>query len=234
MGFLQDQGIKAIWLDIDGTLYPKRMLNWRMIKTAFPSLRLGLLFNSVRQEYRASQDLVATDPPDREGLLARQASLILEKIGNPVTPDNLQRIRRKVDRQFYAQWEKSFLSIKPCPGLQGALEKAKAQGMAIGVFSDFPVARKLKTLGIETFVDIAISSEDSGYLKPSKKAFDFLLEHMALKPQEILYVGDSYEKDVLGAKQEGMYACLLTRSRRIFPKADLVVRSWEEFSSLVF
>ncbi len=233
MGFLLDQGIKAIWLDIDGTLYPKRMLNWRMAKTVFPSVRLGLLFSSVRKEYRVRQELVATDPPSREGLLLRQSGLVLEMMGKPVTPENLENMKQKVDSQFYAKWEKSFLSIKPFPKLREALVRAKVQGISIGVFSDFPIARKLQTLGIDDLVEVAISSEDSGYLKPSKLAFKFLLSHIDLKPEEILYVGDSYDKDILGAKQAGMYACLLSPSKGQFPEADLVVRSWEEFSSLV-
>jgi putative hydrolase of the HAD superfamily len=233
MGFLLDQGIKAIWLDIDGTLYPKRMLNWRMVKTVFPSFRLGLLFNSVRKEFRVRQELVATDPPNREGLLVRQAGLVLEKMGKPITPENLDKTMRKVDVQFYSKWEKSFLSIKPFPGLHEALSLAKAQGIFIGVFSDFPIAKKLQTLGIEDLVEVAISSEDSGYLKPSEKAFEYLLSQKDFQPGEILYVGDSYDKDILGAKQAGMYACLLSRSKDPFPEADLVARSWEEFSSLV-
>jgi putative hydrolase of the HAD superfamily len=233
MGFLLDQGIKAIWLDIDGTLYPKRMLNWRMAKSVFPSLRLGLIFNSVRKEFRVRQELVATNPPNREGLLARQAGLALEMMRKPVDSENLRVMVRKIDSQFYKKWGKSFLSIKPFPGLNETLSAARAQGIFIGVFSDFPIERKLEVLSVEDYVQVAISSEDSGYLKPSDKAFAYLLSQGTFKPEEILYVGDSYDKDVLGAKKAGMYACLLSSSKGSFPKADLVVRSWGEFASLV-
>ena len=81
MGFLQEKNIKALCLDIDGTLYPKHMLTLRMIRSVFPSLLLGLRFNGVRQQYRIEQEQVGTEPANRDGLLDRQANLMLGQIG---------------------------------------------------------------------------------------------------------------------------------------------------------
>jgi putative hydrolase of the HAD superfamily len=234
MGFLDEQGIKAILLDIDGTLYPKRMLDWRMFKTAFPSIRLGLLYNAVRHEYRIRQELVATDPADRSGLLKRQAALALELAGKPVTPSRLERMAERIDRQFYRRWERSFRSVKPYRGVRESLVAAKGHGLFVGVFSDFPVAGKLQALGLDDLVDLALSSEDSGYLKPSGKAFEYLLSRVSVSPDEILFVGDSYDKDVIGAKQAGMHACLVSASSRQFPQADVVIRSWKDFPAKMF
>ncbi|MDD3902078.1 MAG: HAD family hydrolase [Spirochaetia bacterium] len=233
MSFLASQGIKALCLDIDGTLYSKRMLNWRMFRSSFPSLRLGLYFNAVRKEYREVQEIEPTIPASRKGLLARQASLVLKRYGMQDTPANQAKIAKRIDKQFYKAWERSFLSIKPHAKMREALVMARQEGMVIAVFSDFPLADKLKTLGIDDLVDIALSAEDSGYLKPSKKAFAYLLDHVQVQPNEILYVGDSYSKDCKGSKQSGMYSCLLSSSKKVYTDADLVVGSWKEFISLV-
>ncbi|MFA6681392.1 MAG: HAD family hydrolase, partial [Sphaerochaeta sp.] len=88
MGFLQEHNIKALCLDIDGTLYPKRMLNLRMIRSVFPSPVLGLRFNGVRQRYREVQQDESTEPENREGLLNRQANLMLQRFGKPVTEES--------------------------------------------------------------------------------------------------------------------------------------------------
>ncbi|MDT4760955.1 HAD family hydrolase [Sphaerochaeta sp. PS] len=233
MGFLVDQDIKVLCLDIDGTLYPKRMLNARMLRSAFPSLPLGLGFNQVRQEYRRVQDSEPTVPADRQGLLQRQAHLMLSHLGKKHDANSVEAMMARLDRQFYQAWQRSFLSIKGSAHMREALVKAKQQGLKIAVFSDFPVARKLETLGIDSLVDLALSSEDSGYLKPSPKAFSYLLAHLDGSPSEMLYVGDSYSKDCQGAKRMGMRSCLLTRSRGEFSDADLVVSSWKEFISLL-
>ena len=234
MGFLQEHNIKALCLDIDGTLYPKHMLTLRMVRSVFPSLMLGLRFNGVRQEYRLVQELESTEPENRDGLLDRQANLMLKRYGRPVTEENTERMRKRIDDQFYHAWKQSFLSIKAYAHMREALLLAKEEGVQIVVFSDFPVERKLETLGIADLVDVALSSEDSGYLKPSAKAFSYLLAHVEASPSEVLYVGDSYSKDCQGAKRSGMYSALITSSKRGYPDSDLVISSWKEFISLVF
>ncbi len=234
MGFMQENSIKALCLDIDGTLYPKHMLNLRMIRSVFPSLSLGLRFNSVRQKYRIYQEREETEPANREGLLDRQANLMLEQFGRPVTEENTLLMRKRIDGQFYDAWKRTFLSIKGYAHMRKALTIAKQEGLEILVFSDFPVERKLESLGIEDLVDVALTSEDSGYLKPSDKAFTYLLDHVKASPSEVLYVGDSYTKDCQGAKRLGMRSALLTSSKREYPDADLVISSWKEFISLVF
>ncbi|MGE4585472.1 MAG: HAD family hydrolase [Sphaerochaeta sp.] len=234
MGFLTEQGISVLCLDIDGTLYPKRMLNARMLRSSFPSLRLAFAFNWARAQYRRDQERVPTIPNTREGLLDRQARLVLSHLGQPAESGRLLRLRAQIDRQFYHAWERSFRTIQPFPGLREALLAAKQQNIRIAVFSDFPLAGKLQNLGIEDLVDQAYSAEESGYLKPSPLAFSYLLDRLAVDPDQVLFMGDSYQKDCQGAKRAGMYACLITRrAKTLHPDADLVVRSWKEFASLV-
>jgi putative hydrolase of the HAD superfamily len=234
MAFLVEQGIKVLCLDIDGTLYPKRMLNARMIRSSFPSLRLAMAFNWARAEYRRVQEGKPTEPENREGLLKRQAVLVAGRMGRSITEQEILRTQKAVDKQFYQAWARSFRSIKAYAGMREALVEAKRLGLSIAVFSDFPLAEKLQTLGIADLVDLAISSEESGYLKPSAKAFAFLLERLNVRADEILYMGDSYSKDCQGSKKAGMHSCLITSSRkRIYDDADLVVSSWKEFASLV-
>lgn len=234
MGFLVEQGIRVLCLDIDGTLYPKRMLNNRMLRSSFPSLRLAMAFNWARAEYRRIQDEEPTLKPSREGLLDLQTRLVCGRLGRPLSEQSLQKTRSAIDRQFYQAWERSFCSIKAYDGMQDALVQAKQHGLVIAVFSDFPLAKKLETLGIVDLVDISYSSEESGYLKPSGNAFSFLLERLAVQPDQVLFMGDSYSKDCQGAKRAGMYSCLITSARtKVYPDADLVIGSWKEFASLV-
>ena len=234
MAFLVEQGIKVLCLDIDGTLYPKRMLNLRMLRSSFPSLRLAMAFNWARAEYRRVQDEAPTEPGNREGLLKRQARLVASRMGRSISEQEIARTQSAVDKQFYQAWARSFRSIKAYAGMREALVEAKRLGLSIAVFSDFPLADKLQTLGIADLVDLAISSEESGYLKPSGKAFSILLERLHAKPDEILYMCDSYSKDCQGAKSAGMHSCLITSSRKTaYDDADLVVSSWKEFASLV-
>jgi len=230
MAFLTEQGVRYLALDIDGTLYPKRMLHARMVRSLFPSARLALAFNWARSRYRTLQEEEDTTPATREGLLRRQAALVARRMGKA----DISGVQRAVDRQFYRAWERSFLTIKPFADLRETLLRAKEQGLSIVVLSDFPIARKLETLAIADLVDSTYCSEESGYLKPSPHAFALLLDDLRCRADEILYVGDSYTKDCVGAKEVGMYTALLTERRaKAYPSADLVVGSWTELAALI-
>lgn len=244
MGFRSEAGIQAILLDIDGTLYPKRMLNFRMLRSAFPSLVVAMQYNRMRKEIRRLQSLEPTVPATLEGFRRRQASIILDAGRKLVPEEEYRRVEGRLERQFYDRWPRYFASIKPFPYLREALVEATAQGLRLGVLSDFPVADKLKTLGVDDLVEYACCAEESGYLKPHPASFVYILDHMGLSSQDVLFVGDSYDKDIEGAHGVGMRTCLLKPGYgngqrhgavawRKYPSADLVCGSWLEFSERV-
>jgi putative hydrolase of the HAD superfamily len=83
-------------------------------------------------------------------------------------------------------------------------------------------------LGIQEFWTVAFSSEDVGYLKPNPEPFRELAARMGFSPPEILYVGNSYRYDVLGAAAEGFVTAHLGGSTKNSPAANVVVRSFPD------
>jgi putative hydrolase of the HAD superfamily len=232
MNYVEKHNIKAFCLDVDGTLYPRRQMYVRLMRTAFPSLSIGLRFNSVRKKYRETQE---SNPPfedSRRGLLEKQASLFL---GNKSNKDSIEKMIVKMDKQFYKAWAKSFKSIKSFPNMVEALTLAKEQGIKIAVLSDFPIESKLETLGIAHLVDFALSSEDTGYLKPSNKAFDILCKGVGEKPENCLFFGDSYDKDIIGGNRFNMKTLLImkTKHKEKYPEASLVCENWRDVIKFV-
>ncbi len=245
MGYCSEHPVEALLLDIDGTLYPRRMLNMRMLRSMFPSIPLALAYQRMRRQYRVDQETVPTVPADLAGLRRRQAGIILhDEHRTDLRECDYERIERKLEKQLYDAWPRYFATIKPYEGMVAALTQAKDMGLRIGVLSDFPIADKLSTLGVSALVDVAVSAEQSGYLKPSPIAFEYLLSRMGIMPERALYVGDSYDKDILGAAGVGMAGCLIKPGYGIdgshcneaqlkYPKAALVVGSWPEFAQRV-
>lgn len=246
MGLASDSGIKAILFDIDGTLYPKRMLNVRMLRSMFPSLVLSLRYNRMRKRIRQVQEVEPTVPPTREGFRRRQAAIILkaEDRDGTVSENTYGRVEKRLEHQFYDRWEQSFKSIKAFPGMRDALVRAREQGLRLGVLSDFPIADKLKTLRIDDVIEYACCTEDAGYLKPHPAPFLYILGRMGLSAQDVLFVGDSYDKDIVGAHRVGMRSCLIKpgygagqrhglAATKKYPLADLVCGTWPEFSEKV-
>ncbi len=63
---------------------------------------------------------------------------------------------------------------------------------------------KIRSLGIEGLFDAIVVSGEVGVYKPNRGAFDVLLERLGVAATQALYVGDSQENDVAGAKAAGM------------------------------
>jgi len=224
--------LKAVCFDIDGTLYPERKLYMRSLGPVMRRPRLAYAYSRARKRLREQQTYAL---PLRE----QQARLVLEELGKGSTPRRLSRISAGIESSFYGTWNRVFTNIQPFPGTAEALRQLQNSGLMIGALSDFPVGRKLKVLGIDQFFSAALCSEDSGYLKPSAVPFLYAAEQMGYHPGEILFIGNSLSKDILGARKAGMRAAYFSRRVKrlryrsksgISAEIDVSERTAREFS----
>ena len=227
MGFMANAGITTLALDIDGTLYSRFQLNMRMVRSLFPNVRLGIAFNWARKEIRRIQDEQPPSDETREGFLDRQAALVAERYKK-----DIGMIKESIDIQFYQAWERTFTTITPFPHLRDTLEQVKREGVRIILFSDFPIAEKPMTLGIADLIDDSFTSEESGYLKPSGKAFEYLVSKSGTERSKILYIGDSYDKDCVGATDAGLVSWYFGK-KKVGEKASRSFASWSQIKAII-
>lgn len=71
--------------------------------------------------------------------------------------------------------------------------------------------KKLHETGLSEYFEEVVISGDLGISKPDKRIFEEMIELMEVEPPEIMYVGDDYEADFLGAYNVGINPCLLDR-----------------------
>jgi len=73
------------------------------------------------------------------------------------------------------------------------------------IFSSKTLERYVDEFGIGLYIDRIFSSADVGYRKPSKYLFDHVRKAMGIDPlDEIYFIGNNPEKDVLGARISGV------------------------------
>jgi putative hydrolase of the HAD superfamily len=123
-------------------------------------------------------------------------------------------VGEKIERLIYRGWEPLFKKIRLFPHARETLEALRAAGITTGLLSDFPPETKLEYLGIAGLWDTVLCSERVGALKPDPRPFGELASALSLKPEQILYVGNSFRFDVAGAKRAGMKAAWLTGKAR--------------------
>ena len=97
---------------------------------------------------------------------------------------------------------------------------------------------KLKSMSLSDLVDFYASSDDIGFLKPDTHCFEYLLYNLKMEAKDVLYVGDSYDKDIVGANSAGMDAVLvnverseLKDAKTRYPLAKAVFCRWKDFDA---
>jgi putative hydrolase of the HAD superfamily len=83
----------------------------------------------------------------------------------------------------------------------------------------------IRQAGLRDVLHDVVASEVLGAEKPNRACFDAFFARNALDPNRVVYVGNEYIADVIGAREAGMTPVLLDRNDRL-PAADcLRVRS---------
>ena len=89
------------------------------------------------------------------------------------------------------------------------LEALKKRGLKLGIISNISIG--IGRAGLEEILDIVVSANDIGVGKPDAKIFLEALHQANLNASEVIYVGDQYEVDVVGAQMIGIKAILIDR-----------------------
>jgi putative hydrolase of the HAD superfamily len=129
----------------------------------------------------------------------------------------------KVDKKILQVGIKAYLKtkpnfLKPYPYVLETLKMLKSQNIKLGIVTDAPREKGMQRLGamnITKFFDIIITFDDTGYKKQNEVPFKLAMKKLKLKPREILFVGDSFKRDINPAKKLGMKTLLVKRYQHL-------------------
>jgi putative hydrolase of the HAD superfamily len=86
--------------------------------------------------------------------------------------------------------------------------------------------RKLETINLRHLFSCIVLSEEIGIRKPDPGIFRLAAKTLNNRPPECLYVGDSYDDDIIGAGNAGMKTCWFNRKKAV-PKSGGVKPDFE-------
>jgi HAD superfamily hydrolase (TIGR01509 family) len=103
---------------------------------------------------------------------------------------------------------KAFVNVCVAPdGLKAMLDRLHSK-YRLAVVSNYPLSDcirlSLKQSGIAHCFETTIVSGDLGVMKPSRRIFDKVLSVLNLPPESVLFVGDDWIADIVGAWASGM------------------------------
>jgi HAD superfamily hydrolase (TIGR01549 family) len=146
-------------------------------------------------------------PPDLRELSPReQMEIILERLygeGLEATPALVEECDRLLQDLFVES-----IAIDP---LTAEWLAASSRKVRFGLVSNYPCGRSLRRSlereGILGLLDPIVISGEVGYVKPHARPFTVALEALDLPPERVLFVGDRWDADMVGARAVGMQTC---------------------------
>ena len=213
--------IQAIAFDLDGTLYPNHKMYMSSMLFSFGRFRLLYHFGRVRKTIRKIRPI--------KDFRATQAQLLANSMKIAV-----ELAEKRIERTINGSWERYLRNIKPYRYVPTFIEKLKKAGLKLGVLSDFPIGNKLEFLALSENWDCVISAEDTGYLKPNPEPFMQISECLKTPAANILFVGNNYEYDIIGASNVGMKTAHLSREVIEGTVADLTFSDYVNLDKELF
>lgn len=92
-------------------------------------------------------------------------------------------------------------------GSKEVLLTLKKRGYKLGVITNGASVSqhgKLQNTGIEELFDVVVVSGDVGIRKPDVRIFELAAKKLNVSCSECVFVGDTFDKDILGASKAGM------------------------------
>lgn len=206
--------LRGIIFDVDGTLYHQGIL--RIIISI--RLAMAVLIHPIKTlghiriliHYRKAQEwlrrnsnakLLTTDEQLRRA--AMTTGLPLEDITLCI-------------HQWIECIPLRFLSLCARRGLLRLIHDWYSLGVPMGVYSDYPARDKLNKLGLLSVLPIVVCSTDEDVMafKPSPRGFKVTAAKMGLSPQNVVYIGDREDVDIIGAENAGMRSINIRRIKK--------------------
>lgn len=200
----------AVIFDMDGTLYYQPPIRFTMARKLIAHylrhpLRVRELmalrtFRQIREHWQDTAS--AAQPSGQIGSASRDADKSLdqrqyEQVGQMLHMPP-ERVKSVVEHWMY---QVPLALLPDCQDriLTGLIRKLRRRGIPVIVYSDYPAKDKLRAMGIRADHVFCALDKQIMCLKPDPRGISHILSVTGLRGDQVLMIGDRYEKDGLCA-----------------------------------
>lgn len=208
--------VKAVLFDLDGTLID-----------SIPLIRLT--FEKVFEDFKI---------PWANGEVLKTIGIPLRQVAEKYAPGRVEEFLEKYS-SFQQKKQREF--IKLFPGTKEVLKTIKGKGCLMGLVTSkrsSPTMFCLTHTEIKDYFDAVITAEDVNTPKPDGEPVTKALKLLNARPEEAVYVGDSWYDIIAGKKARvltvGVTWGMATHEQLIEHSPDFIASSWEEMLSILF
>ncbi len=221
--------LKGIILDIDNTIYDYQNAHLVALSTMTEKmvLRLDIDAKIISEAYQKARKQIHIELYDTASshnrLLYTQRMLELLKV------DSMQYCL-----EFYnSYWDEYLENMNIFSGLIDYLEKIKNKKICL--LTDLTAHiqhRKIQKLGLYKYTNFIVTSEEAGHDKPHPYMFLLALKKFNLKANEVIMIGDNFQKDILGASNLGIKSYWFNVNRETKEYDKNLISEFKNFDSL--
>lgn len=198
--------LKAVLFDFDDTLFDHRYcsrtaLNWL--------LNNYNCFNRTTLDELEQENLKILEEIHFRKVLTGEFSLEdaraerFRRIFQNHKMENPEKAMSEAARNYRKVYESSY---KLVDGAKELLDSIKGKTKIIVITNNLIKEQegKIKKCNVENYIDELVTSEEVGFTKPEPEIFHAALKRVNCSPDEVIMVGDSWERDVIGAANVGI------------------------------
>ena len=199
--------ITSIVFDVDDTIYDQQAPYRIAMEKCFPDFDMTHM-NQAYIRFRHYSDIgfprVMTGEWTTEYFRFWRCKETLLEFG-------YHEIDEEMGNHFQEVYEHELENITMLDEMRMTLDFLKEKNVRMGIITNGPTEhqlKKVKKLGLYDYVDPkhVIVSQATGFQKPEKEIFNLAAEQFDMNPSTTLYVGDSYDNDVMGAFNSGWHS----------------------------
>jgi len=200
--------IKAVFFDIDDTLYSSTDLSSKARRTAVEHMISKGLEMGADEAYEALMRVVKRYGSNYANHFDR---FFIDELKRP--PDY-----RMIAAAVIAYHHTKFVNMRPYPHTVETILQLHMRGYKLGIVTDgLPVKQweKLVRLGLDDFFETVVVSGDErvGFSKSDPRIFTIALDRVKALPNEAVMVGDKLNPDISGANKAGLTSVWLRTPR---------------------
>jgi putative hydrolase of the HAD superfamily len=204
--------LRAVLLDAGGTLiHPDHEFILERVAAQGIQVDEDAYREAARHARTVVGDLLRSDDPGDDASRAMAwFRALLTRLG--LSAHSMQA----VGEDIRARHQEGRLWVRALPGTREMLQGLRHAGLRLAVISnaDGRVARYLDTAGLADCFELIVDSAIEGIEKPDPRIFQVACDRLRIAPEEAVYVGDTFEVDVLGARAAGIRAILIADEPR--------------------
>jgi len=204
---------EAVFFDFGGTLFsyrPMRRGTVGLIGRAVERLGVETDLGTAARAYGLASQRAFAEYVPRPYYLHRDVfhaafRHFAESLGRCASPDDL-------DWFHEAQRVHVLEEFRLREGARETIAALREHGLHVGIVSNIDddyLVPMLERCGLASAIDAWTSSEQAASCKPQPGIYEVALGKAGASPQQVLFVGDSREQDIAGARALGMTTALI-------------------------